>query len=309
MAERRQVDYIPGISPARPWKCLNSWDALLAAFIVFVAAGFCWKARAVADHAWEWGSLMPFLIAGDGAAGWHAGLLLRGLMGTLRLGLWATAVALASGVAVGVLSARLRGVAALPAMLYVTLMRNTPPLVLLFLIYFFAGSLFAEPLQGMADRVDALPDGLRAFFAAVAAPPEQLDRMAAAVLTLGLYSGAYVAEIVRAGIEGVDQGQWEAASSLGMGAWDRMRLVIAPQAIPMMLPPLTGQCISIFKETALASVISVPELTFQSLEVMAVSRMTFELWLVTAALYCCVSLVLAAVGRRLERRVRLSAAP
>jgi polar amino acid transport system permease protein len=304
MAERRQVDYIPGISPARPWNRLDPWDVLLAAVIAVVAAAFCWKASAAADHAWEWRALMPYLAARDGAGCWHAGLLLRGLLGTLRLGLWSTAVALASGVAVGVLSARLRGAAALPAMLYVSLMRNTPPLVLLFLMYFFAGSMFAEPLQGMADWVAALPGGLRSFFAAVAAPPEQLDRMAAAVLTLGLYSGAYVAEIVRAGIESVDQGQWEAASSLGMGSWNRMRLVIIPQAVPLMIPPLTGQCISIFKETALASVISVPELTFQSLEVMAVSRMTFELWLATAALYCGISLALAAMGRRLEKRVR-----
>ncbi|MGX8719127.1 MAG: hypothetical protein ACQGQP_08505, partial [Desulfovibrio sp.] len=108
MAERRQVDYIPGISPARPWNRLDPWDVLLAAVIAVVAAAFCWKASAAADHAWEWRALMPYLAARDGAGCWHAGLLLRGLLGTLRLGLWSTAVALASGVAVGVLSARLR---------------------------------------------------------------------------------------------------------------------------------------------------------------------------------------------------------
>lgn len=127
--------------------------------------------------------------------------------------------------------------------------------------------------------------------------------MAAAVLTLGLYSGAYVAEIVRAAIEGVGKGQWDAAASLGMSQSQQMRWIIMPQAFRTMIPPLTGQCISVFKETTLASVISLPELTFQSLEVMAVSRMTFELWIVVAVLYLLLSSLWGQLGRWLERKM------
>ncbi len=303
MAKHDQVDFIPGISPARQWSRLNSWDALLIALFAFLVIVFCWKARSLAEHTWEWSSLLHYVVTKDSEGYWHAGLLLKGVLGTLRLGVWALIVALLSGAVVGSLSSRLRGIAAFPAVLYISLMRNTPPLVLLFLVYFFAGSILAEPLLGLEDWVTGLPEGMREFFFIAVAPSGQLDRMVAAVLTLGLYSGAYVAEIVRAGIESVDKGQWEAASSLGMGAWDKMLLVIGPQAVPMMIPPLTGQCISVFKETALASVISVPELTFQSLEVMAVSRMTFELWLVTAALYCSISCMLAWFGRLIEHKM------
>ena len=96
----------------------------------------------------------------------------------------------------------------------------------------------------------------------------------------------------------------DAAASLGMNGWQQLRFVIAPQALRLMAPPLAGQCISVFKETALASAISLPELTFQSLEVMAVSRMTFELWLVTALLYLGVSCFWSVLGRIMERRTR-----
>ena len=78
--------------------------------------------------------------------------------------------------------------------------------------------------------------------------------------------------------------------------------IIAPQALRFILPPLAGQTISIFKETTLASIISLPELTFQSLEVMAVTRMTFELWLVTALLYLGLSLFWSRLSAWLERR-------
>ena len=96
----------------------------------------------------------------------------------------------------------------------------------------------------------------------------------------------------------------EAAAAQGMTRWQQRRHVVAPQAVRLMIPPLTGQTITTFKETALASVISLPELTFQSLEIMAVTRMTFELWFGTAAVYLAVSHVWAALGRRLEKRGR-----
>ena len=103
------------------------------------------------------------------------------------------------------------------------------------------------------------------------APEGQLDRMVAAVLTLGVYEGAYVTEIVRGGIEGVPHGQWEASAALGFSRSQQLRLVIFPQAVRAILPPLVGQVITTFKDSALASLISLPDLTFQALEVMAIS--------------------------------------
>lgn len=304
MAEQTQLNAIPGHSRGRGWRELNSWDAVLLLVAVILAVAFCWRAADVMRHDWDWTAVWPYVVSRDASGAWQPGMLLKGLFGTLRLGFWSLLVALVSGALVGALSAGQRGFASWPAALYITVLRNTPPLVLLFLVYFFAGSFFTEPFLEIEDAVAALPAWGQNVVAAVFAPAGQMDRMAAAVLTLGLYSGAYVAEIVRGALEAVDKTQWEASASLGMNGWQQMRWIIAPQAFRLMIPPLTGQCISVFKETALASVISLPELTFQSLEVMAVSRMTFELWFVTALMYLGVSCFWALLGRVLERRRR-----
>ena len=134
------------------------------------------------------------------------------------------------------------------------------------------------------------------------APEGQLDRMVAAVLTLGVYEGAYVTEIVRGGIEGVPHGQWEASAALGFSRSQQLRLVIFPQAVRAILPPLVGQVITTFKESALASLISLPDLTFQALEVMAISRMTFEVWISAGAIYLLLGVLCARYGRWLETR-------
>ena len=113
-----------------------------------------------------------------------------------------------------------------------------------------------------------------------------------------------MAEIVRAGLESVPKSQWEASAGQGMTPRQQYRYVIFPQAARLMTPPLVNQAISTFKETTLASIISLPELTFQSLEIMAVTRMTFELWLTTATLYLLISYTWSGLGRRLEQSRR-----
>lgn len=298
------MTYIPGTTPARSWRRPSPGDVLLGLAALAFGLWFLWRAVAVTQHHWDWSALAPYILTRGADGHWQSGALLRGLFATARLGLWSMLLALFSGGLVGVLSAGQRGFAALPATLYIHLMRNTPPLVLLFLVFFFAGSFFTEPLLRISDLVETLPPPAREAFSLLVAPPDQLDRMTAAVLTLGLYEGAYVAEIVRAGIESVPPNQWEASAAQGLTPWQQRRFVIAPQALRLMLPPLVGQTISTFKETTLASIISLPELTFQSLEIMAVTRMTFELWLTTAALYLILSYAWAGLGRRLERRRR-----
>ena len=302
MAGKTQLNYVPGHSRPRSWRELRWTDLALAVGALALAFLFCWRSSEVTQHAWEWSRLWSYVIGTDAKGELQPGMLLIGLFSTLRLGFWSLLLALLSGGLLGVLSARQRGLAALPAAVYVNILRNTPPLVLLFLVYFFAGSFFAEPLLNIEDSIAAMPEWFRRACATFIAPAGQLDRMVAAVLTLGLYSGAYVAEIVRSAIEGVDRGQWDAAASLGMSGSQQMRWVVLPQAVRTMIPPLTGQCISVFKETTLASIISLPELTFQSLEVMAVSRMTFELWIGVALLYLGISFLWAQTGRWLEKR-------
>ena len=173
-------------------------------------------------------------------------------------------------------------------------------LVLLFLLYFFAGNLL--PVSDMEQALRSMPPFVRDAVAWGFAPEGQLDRMVAAVLTLGVYEGAYVTEIVRGGIEGVPHGQWEASAALGFSRSQQLRLVIFPQAVRAILPPLVGQVITTFKDSALASLISLPDLTFQALEVMAISRMTFEVWISAGAIYLLLGVLCARYGRWLETR-------
>lgn len=295
------MSYLPGISPARSWRRLTWGDILLLAAALALLVLLFFRAREISGESWEWSSLRPYLWYRD-EEGFHWGMLIAGLFMTTRLGLWSLALALISGTLIGMLNAHVRGLAALPMRLYINLLRNTPPLVLLFLVFFFAGSFFSEPLLHIEALVQELPSGPQTLIHTLLAPPGQLDRMFAAVLTLGLYEGAYVAEIVRAGIESVPHSQWEAAASQGFSPWQQQRYIIAPQALRVILPPLVGQTISIFKETTLASIISLPELTFQSLEVMAVTRITYELWFITALLYLGLSLFWSRLGAWLEHR-------
>ena len=143
-----------------------------------------------------------------------------------------------------------------------------------------------------------VPDCVKYVFAS----PDQMDRMLSALIALGMYQGAYIAEIVRAGIESVPRGQWDAALALGFPHWRALVAVILPQAARLMIPPLTGQATTTIKDSALVAMISLPDLTFQSLEAMAVSQLTFEIWIVCALLYLLLGLACAFVGKKLEKR-------
>ena len=273
-------------------------DAVLAAALL-LGGVLLWRSPAVANYPWHWAELADFLVRRT-PSGCEPGLLARGLFVTLRLGVWSMLLALLIGGTLGALSAGKRGFAALPIRLFVNFVRNIPPLVLLFLLYFFAGNLL--PIADMEYALRSLPDPVRDAVAWGFASEGQLDRMVAAVLTLGVYEGAYVTEIVRGGIEGVARGQWEASAALGFSRFQRLRLVIFPQAARAILPPLVGQVITTFKDSALASLISLPDLTFQALEVMAISRMTFEVWLGAGCLYLLLGVLCARYGRWLETR-------
>ena len=243
-------------------------DAVLVVLLLLGACFFLWRSETIAAYRWSWPELADFLVRRT-PGGYEPGLLIRGLIVTLRLGVWSMALALFIGGVLGALSAGKRGVAALPIQLFVNSVRNIPPLVLLFLLYFFAGNLL--PVSDMEQALRSMPPFVRDAVAWGFAPEGQLDRMVAAVLTLGVYEGAYVTEIV-------------------------------PQAVRAILPPLVGQVITTFKDSALASLISLPDLTFQALEVMAISRMTFEVWISAGAIYLLLGVLCARYGRWLETR-------
>lgn len=159
---------------------------------------------------------------------------------------------------------------------YVELVRGTPLLVQIFIFYFFIGTVL------------------------------NLSREFAGVAALALFTGAYVAEIVRAGVQSIAKGQNEAARSLGLNAGQSMRHVILPQAFKRVLPPLAGQFISLVKDTSLVSVIAITELTKSGREAITTSFSTFEIWFCVAGLYLLINLPLSHLASRLERRLAQS---
>ncbi len=290
----------PKSSTGRPGGLFSRADVVLLILCVLLLLWFVWRMNSLPQYRWQWSLLTEFMFRRGASGNWEPGLLLRALGVTLRIGVWSMLLALLAGGLAGLYAAHRRGLAALPVRAYINLARNTPPLVLLFLIYFFSGNLL--PVSALERAILGLSPEMQDRIGAIFAPPGQMDRMIAAVLALGLYEGAYVAEIVRGGVESVPKRQWEASAALGFSFAEQLYLVILPQAVRTILPPLAGQTISAFKDSALASLISLPELTFQSMEIMAVSRMTFEIWLSAAFLYLVLGVACARFSHWLERR-------
>ena len=169
-------------------------------------------------------------------------LLLEGLWITILLGLVSIVAGLASGLSMALV--RLYGAVPLRAIarVYIDVFRSIPLLVLLVLVY------YALPFVGI-----------------------RLTSFAAAATALTLVSCAYTAEIFRAGIEAIPNGQFEAAEAIGLGFFSSMRDVVLPQAFRIVVPPLTSNCINVLKDTALASVVAMPDLLKQATQAQALA--------------------------------------
>ena len=231
---------------------------------------------------------------------WVANLLLQGFFMTLRLTLVAGLMAAVVGVLLGM--ARVSGdpFLRLASRTYVELVRNTPPLVFIFIFYFFISSQIM-PLLGIGAAVRSADPATLELVSWVLGDPRLVENVLAGAICLAMLEAAYVAEIVRGGIRGVARGQIEAADALGLSPFDRMRDVVLPQALRRMLPPLASQFISLVKDSSIVSLISVQELTFAAQNVVTATRRVFEIWITVAAMYFAVCFLLSLAFRRLER--------
>ena len=135
------------------------------------------------------------------------------------------------------------------------------------------------------DFVRSQSESVQSVLTFFFATPARFSAFLSALMTLALYEGAYLTEIVRAGIQSIERGQWEASAAVGMSWWQQMRYIVLPQAMQRILPALAGQFISTIKDSAIVSVISIQELTFQGMELMAATYLTFEVWITITALY------------------------
>lgn len=278
-------------------------DTFLLLLLIGLAAYFGYRVSVGLEYRWNWQVIPQYLLRYDLERGWVPNMLLHGLLTTIRLSFWSLLLALPLGISAGLLRSSPHLFNRLCGGTYVTLLRNLPPLVLVFIFFFFISDQIL-PLLEIGAWIKGAPDWLQRLVPLLVAPVDQIEPFIAAVLTLALFEGAYVAEIVRAGIASIETGQWEAARALGMRRWQTLVTVILPQAFQRMIPPLAGQAISTIKDSAIVSVISIQELTFQGLELMASTYLTFEVWITVTGLYFLLTYSCSLLAGRVEIRLR-----
>lgn len=254
-------------------------DAFACLFFFLVLIGGTVYGAMSSGYTWQWERALPYFFTPNpgGVIPFTLGNLLASGLATTCL---ISAVGLVIALGAGLLTAFLRlsggPVSRGVATLYIGLIRNTPLMVQLLVLYLLVPASW------------------------------NLSALAIACLALGLFEGAYLAEIFRAGILAIPAGQWEAAQSLGLPVSTCWTAVILPQAIRRVLPPTLGQCVSLIKDSSLASVIAVSELAQQSGLVVSDTFLSFEIWLLTAGVYLCLALLLSAcaawLGCKLQRR-------
>lgn len=236
-------------------------------------AALLWRGVAALEYNWRWGRIPRyFLRQVDGE--WIIGPLLDGLWLTLQLSFVAGIVAVIFGMcAAAAMLGRLPSLRLL-ARGYVMLMRGTPLLVQLYLLYFMFGNALA------------------------------FDRFFAGALSLALFEGAFAAEIIRGGIIAVPRGQNEAAAALGMPRLVRWHKVLLPQALPLILPPTANLFVSLIKHSSIVTIIAIADLTDAARNIISETFLTFEIWLTVGAMYVVVCLPLARAIAAWERRLR-----
>ena len=165
------------------------------------------------------------------------------------------------------------------AMIFVDVVRGVPMIVLAFFV-FFGVPYCLNNMMGLSATLTALQAG---------------------TICLALNCGAYMAEIIRAGIQSVDKGQMEAARSLGLPYWRAMQRVVLPQAIRTMVPSIINQFIITLKDTSILSVIGFPELVNTAKNVVANTFKSFQVWTIVGIMYLIIILILSKAAKRLER--------
>ena len=204
-------------------------------------------------------------------------LLIKGAGVTLEITALAVGVGLLVGLCLGLGQLSKSRILRWPCKIYVDVIRGTPLLVQIFIIYF------------------ALPNIIG----------HRIDPFVAAVTACSLNSGAYVAEIFRAGIQSISLDQMRAGLSLGMTTAQTMRYIILPQAIKRIIPPLGNEFIAMLKDSSLVSVIGFEELTRSGQLIIAETYATMEIWTVVAILYLVMTLTITQLVGFMERRLRL----
>ena len=287
---------------------VKSLDIIIIATLLVMTSYFVYRINVGLNYKWAWGKIPQFLFRYDAEKGkWVSNILMWGLYNTLRLSFWGIILATIFGTIMGICRSSKVLFFKLISGTYVESMRNLPPLVIIFIMYFFVGDQ-VMPGMGLDSFIEARSESVRAVIEFCFGKPRYITSFLSALLTLAIFEGAYITEIVRAGIQSIGRGQWEASYALGLSWRQQMRYIILPQAYQRILPPLAGQFISLIKDSSIVSVISIQELTFQGTELMTSTLLTMEIWITVTILYLLLtlpcSLLVAHVEQHMARSLR-----
>lgn len=282
------------------------WMDYLILILLFLFFGYIWyRIEGALNYNWQWGRIPNYLLRYDQEDGkWVANVLLTGFINTVRISIYASLLALVLGVLLGIARTASNLTIRLLARSYLELLRNIPPLVVIFIFYFF----LSEQLIALFG-IESWAYGIaRSESAAIweffFGDMRRFPSIISGIIVLALFESAFVGEIIRAGIESIPRGQKEAARSIGLSWLDEMRIVILPQAFRKVLPPLASQFIALIKDSAIISLISVQDLTLRAVELANSTRLLFETWITAATLYFGLCFGLSLLFRRLELRAK-----
>lgn len=243
---------------------------LLSGLLVWLT----WRGAASMEYRWQWHRLPQYFYEiVDGELLW--GPLIYGLMVTIEIAAWGMVLALIIGLVTAILRLSESFAGRIVATVYLEVVRNTPLLVQVSIFYFVL-----QPILGINNPIWT------------------------GILCLAFFEGAFASEIMRAGINSVPRGQWEAAATIGLGPLKSYIYVVLPQAVPLMLPPLTGIMVNLIKHSAILSFIAVFELTTEARNLIGDTFMSFEVWFVVGPMYLVLTISLSTLVGWMERRVR-----
>ncbi|MDR1614721.1 MAG: amino acid ABC transporter permease [Campylobacteraceae bacterium] len=202
------------------------------------------------------------------------GPIINGLIVTVKVSIFGLFIAFSVGSIVALIRLSRYQFLKDIATVYVTVIRGTPLLVQMSLFYFIIASIL------------------------------KIDGFYAGALSLGIFYGAYIAEVLRGAIQSIDKGQQEAAKSLGMNAFQTIASIIVPQALRRALPTLINEVISLVKDSSLVSVIAITDLTRVGREIASQTFNAFEAWITIAGIYLIITFTLSVIGSRIEAKMK-----
>lgn len=285
------------------FKRLHWMDYVILAIVIVATYTITSRVGGALNYEWRWDRIPNYIFRyNDAEERWVANLLMQGLVSTIRISIYASVLALILGVILGVARCSANLTVRMLARTYLEFLRNVPPVVVIFIFFFFLSEQLIVALNMESWARGIARQENNAVWTFFFGDMRRFPQLISGVIVLALFESAFVGEIVRAGIQSIDKGQREAARSIGMSRFQELRYIVLPQALRKVLPPMANQFITLVKDSSLVSLISVQELTFKTVELVASTRLIFEAWLAAAAFYFVICFGLSLLFRRLENR-------